>query len=292
VLAASAHELDCAVEPGSRIGAEKALVATLRFSAAACQPHPLYSAIWRRCTNRRMFRRSALLPAARTALQQAQEGTNGADMRFITDRGELRKLAEIVTAADCVRVGRRDLHEHLMSALRFSPQAALETRDGLPLNNLEAGLAGELFMRLTRRWAVMNALNKVGVGRIAAAAAARGLNYCSAALLISVAGCSPADYVSGGRALQRVWLTCSKLGLHFQPMTALTLFALRWQLEGGGSFSGAHRELLEELWPRYAQLWGLPSGTEPGQIMLARIGSGEAPSVRTLRRPVERFIAA
>ena len=289
LIAASAHNLSAQVEIASRLGEEE-LVATLRFSEGGAAADELYSAIWQRCTNRKMFVRRPLLRSTAEELRNAVKNLKGVEVHLLSSQDELRKLTCLIAAADRVRIGRRDLHEFLMKVIRFSEKKVQTSRDGLPLKNLEAGFAGEWFLKLTRPWVVMNILNQLGISRIVPILAARGMSHCSAALLITVGGRTAADYFLGGRALERVWLTCTRLGLDFQPMTALTIFATRWQLEGGESFLPAYQELLQGIWPKYRELWNLPDYDNRGQVLLARIGSGPQPTARTLRKPVGSFL--
>jgi sulfur-carrier protein adenylyltransferase/sulfurtransferase len=289
MLSASAHNLQCSLALSPDLEGED-LVADLSFAESDTELNELYSAIWQRCTNRRMFTRRPLLPSTLLELKQSLAGLDGAQVHVLSEPEKLLELRRLVAIADRVRVQRRDLHEYLNQMIRFSRKETVLTADGLPLRNLEAGLAGEIFLRLTRSWRVMNVLNKFGFSRFVSQTAVRGFAHCSAALLITVPGRSCTDYVLGGRALQRVWLSCTKLGLHFQPLAATPLFALRWQLEGSTAFSQEHRELLEDLWPAYQALWNLPRYDDLGQVLLARIGSGLPPTERTMRKPIDEFL--
>ena len=72
--------------------------------------------------------------------------------------------------------------------IRFSTQEALAKRDGLPLKTLDAGVAGEIFLKSTRPWWIMNAVNHIGLGRMVALHAYQALRHASAAALLTVAG--------------------------------------------------------------------------------------------------------
>jgi sulfur-carrier protein adenylyltransferase/sulfurtransferase len=76
--------------------------------------------------------------------------------------------------------------------------------------------------------------------------------------------------------------------LDFHPMTAVTLFRLRWQLGGPQQFDPSHRRLLEALWPHYERLFQVVHDPE-AHIMLFRIGRGRPVGCRTLRKPLEAF---
>jgi molybdopterin/thiamine biosynthesis adenylyltransferase/nitroreductase len=250
---------------------------------------PLQRFVWERHTNRTLYDGRPLEPGVRSQIEAAA-ALHGARLLLLTDRKQIREAARLVGAADTLRSSHRALHEHLMTMIRFTPKEALAKRDGLPLKNLEAGAAGEWLLRRTRPWPVMAALNHLGLGKMIARISYQGMCSASAIGLLKIQGGLPADFVQGGRALERVWLTASRLGLDFQPMTALTLFRLRWRLNGPTDFTPAHRHLLQDLWPSYDHLFQVEDDTE-SHVMLFRIGYGRPVACRTLRKPLANFIS-
>jgi hypothetical protein len=253
-------------------------------------PDPLIGSIWRRHTNRTMYHDRPLVPAAIDAVTESVADFEGARLHVLDDKARLRRLAKVIRTADLLRVSHRGLHEHFHSMVRHSSSEAEATGDGFPLENLEAGAAGNVFIKLSRPWPVMNVLNSLGMGRIFASAAARGLRHCSAAALLTVPGIQTTDFATGGRALQRAWLTLTDLGLDVQPMTAITLFWLRCQLEGEDGFAAPHRRLLRSLWDEYRSLFADVDFSNDGQVMLFRFGHGRPMKVHTRRKPLESFV--
>lgn len=240
--------------------------------------------IWERNTNRKLFDKAPAPPSLLVSLKNAVKDIGGADIYFVTDRDKIEKLARLVSRADRIRTERKDLHEHLFSMIRFSMDEALEKRDGFYIKNLEAGLGGELFLKATRLWTAMNAANKVGMGKIIAQAAYKGIINSSGAGLIVVDGKSRESFLDGGRALERVWLVLIKAGFQLQPMTAITFFFLRKQFEENRVFSADHALMLDEIWKKYSTLFSIPGLESRGQVMLFRFG--KAPRIRfgTLRQ--------
>jgi molybdopterin/thiamine biosynthesis adenylyltransferase/nitroreductase len=244
---------------------------------------PLLGFVWERHTNRTAYDRRPIADDVLQRLRRQAEVIDGAAVQFFRDRESLREIADLVHRADCIRVENRALHAHLMRMLRFTAQEARLRRDGLPLANLEAGKGGEIFLRLTRRWAVMRLLNTLGAARQIAGISRQAILCSSAVGLLSCRGTAPLDFLEGGRALQRLWLEATRQGLSFQPMTAVTLFRLRWRLGEEGAFSVAQRRRLEDLWPAYDRLLG----TRVGHVMLFRIGYGGRIACRTPRRTAQ-----
>ncbi|MGE4423621.1 MAG: ThiF family adenylyltransferase [Pseudodesulfovibrio sp.] len=246
----------------------------------------LVDAIWRRHTNRKPYRKRQI-PAGIFNRLGTVASEAGGNLDWINTPEKLKKLADTIFIADRIRMERRDLHEHLVKMIRFTPKAAEETRDGLPLKNLEAGLGGELFLKATKSWKVMRVANLVGASRVGAGVAANGIRHSGGAALLAVPGSGIADFLQGGRALQRVWLTLAHYNLRMQPMTAVTLFRLRWLLEGPEVFSARHREMLGTVWAGMADLF--PQAWAQGPVMLFRAGFGKPIHFGTYRRPVDSF---
>jgi molybdopterin/thiamine biosynthesis adenylyltransferase len=289
VLAAGAIGLDAqpALLPDP---SRKDLMAAVRLKPGAASADPLSKYIWTRCTNRRPFSKRPLPDWVRSDLRARIGDIPSAGLHFLDSRAQLRKLARVIYLADRIRTEHQGLHEHFTSMVRFDRQEALARRDGLPLPNLEAGLPGELFLRLTKPWAAMRAANAVGLGRMVAMHSAKGILDSGAAGLVTVEGVEPCDFLVGGRALQRVWLAMEHHGLQMQPMTAVTLFWLRWLWEGPESFSAKHQKLLEKVWTGFQGLFPDADFHSRGLVMLFRTGYGPGIRHRTLRREPGEFL--
>ena len=85
---------------------------------------------------------------------------------------------------------------------------AMEKQDGLPLKNLETGFAGEIFLKATRPWWVMNLINRIGLGRMVALHSYQAILNASAAALLTVRGMEPEDFLKGGSGL-RTCMACN-----------------------------------------------------------------------------------
>lgn len=289
LVAASACGLESDISPFPSEGRPE-LVATVRLRPGSARNEPLEASLWRRHTNRTMYHRRPLLRSTADDLRNVVKRFPGVRVHLLHQPQQLRRLALVVRRADRLRVAHRGLHEHFHSMVRYTTREAEQRRDGLPLANLEAGLMGEQFLRMTRPWTVMALLNVIGFGRLFSTIAARGLRYCSAAALVTSAGTSRRDLLEGGRALERAWLTLDHLGFDVQPMTAITIFWLRCQLEGEVSFTTGQRRLLRGLWSDYRALFPEVDFEREGHVMLFRFGYGRPVAVRTLRKPLERFL--
>lgn len=266
------------------------LVATVSLEHTDCDSDPLAQMIWHRQTNRRLFKDTAIAQTDQLKMQACVSTYPGIRLHLLMERTQIKKLAKIIFQVDRIRTEHRPLHEHLNKMIRFTPHASLLNKDGLPLENLEAGLMGEVFLKATRPWWVMNIVNKIGMGRMVAMHSLQSIMKSAGAGLITVPGVRAEDFLHGGRALERLWLTCTQLGISFQPMTAITLFWLRWAVEGPGEFSESHRILLSSVWKEYEALFPKVDFEKDGHIMLFRMGYADPPKHGTYRKDLKSFL--
>lgn len=265
---------------------EQDFLAELSFTPGPGRPDPLSDSVWTRCTNRRMYARR---PVERFSRDMLAEAARPQRLMLLDDAARIKELSRLLYQADLIRVERRDLHEHFMSMTRFDPANARQPGDGLPLKNLYAGTAGEIFLRLTRSWGAMRAANLLGLGSLVAAHSQRSMHKSPLAGLVCADSPSRMDFLKGGMALERVWLTATRLGLALQPMTAITLFWVRWRLDGPDAFSKQHQRLLRNIWPAFEKLFpGLGDTCWP--LMLFRAGYARPIKHGTPRKDVEEMV--
>jgi hypothetical protein len=288
-IAATAFGLDARITYLPSAGDDD-LMATVHLIHNEISPDPLNDAIWRRQTNRKFYEKRALPSPVLRDLHECMSDFSGVTLHFITAPHDLRQVAKMVFKVDRIRTEHRPLHEHLCKMVRYSQEDAAGKQDGLPLKNLEAGLAGEIFLKATRPWWVMNLANKVGLGKMVALHAYQGIVNSSGVALLTVNGTETKDFLSGGQALERIWLTITQKGLAMQPMTAITLFWLRWQMEGIDRFAKPHRKLLRDVWQQYRELFPEVDFSKDGHVMLFRIGYGKEISYRTYRKDIDSFL--
>lgn len=246
-------------------------------------------AVWLRETNRRRYRRTPIAPGIWQAMAEMLDDLPGVHLAWCSEREGIEAFSQAVALVDVIRSENRELHEHLAAMIRFTPEEARLHRDGLPLRNLEAGKAGELFLRATRKWSIMKIANFLRMSHVVAAHSAAGIRHSGGVGYIAASGTGPAQYVAAGRALQRVWLRCAHYGIQFQPAAAPSLFRLRELLEGESSFqNAAHVDLLRKAWPLVEQTF--PDFMSDSPMMFFRVGFGRSITHGAYRRPLSSFI--
>ena len=107
--------------------------------------------------------------------------------------------------------------------------------------------------------------------------------------LLTMKGPYPQVFFDGGRALERVWLTATELGLAIQPIAALGYLFARLERGNGDGFTNEEQHTLRGLRAEYKSIFTLES--DEAELLLFRIAVAEPPTARSLRRPVESVLS-
>jgi len=96
------------------------------------------------------------------------------------------------------------------------------------------------------------------------------------------------DYIAAGRSMQRFWLTATHLGLLLQPEVTPLIFTR--YARGGLAFSvkAGSQQMAQQVDRRFVTLVG--SRAVEHAVFMGRVGHGEAPKARSLRRPLDSLL--
>lgn len=264
------------------------LAARISLEAATPLRDPLCAAITTRCVNRRPYVASPLPNDVRNELQAAVQDTPGAQLDLVEQPREKSALARLASLNERLLFENRSLHDGLYRWLRWTADEAAHSGDGMPIETLELAPLERPGFRLLGSWTVARTAGLVGLTRALPLRTQQIYRRSAAIGLLSVSGSSREDVVAGGEALQRLWLTCARRGVAFQPITGVVCLLWRCRLSGGEGLSPAHRRLIEAGGRALARL--LPNSERRMPIMLFRLGTASAPSARAPRRPVDTVL--
>ena len=95
------------------------------------------------------------------------------------------------------------------------------------------------------------------------------------------------NHVAGGRAMQRFWLTTTRLGLQHQPAVTPLVFAR--YLREGRDFT-ARPSLVGQAQKMASGLEAMLGGRASSAVWLGRIGDGSPAAFRSIRRPLSELL--
>ncbi len=287
ILSAHAVDLQVAFElfPCNQI---PELVGRFRFGSAtngAVEPgwrDELYSLVGIRRTNRKLGSRRPLEPHSLSALTAAVHSVQGAEVCWLSGEHELRECGALLGSCDRLLFLTEDLNRFLTGEIRWTPDEAKATRDGISLESLELSPTDQAGLQLCRDWEALKFLRRVGGGHALEKASRKAVGSASAVGLLTVPQETAAGYFEGGRAVERLWLTAVELQLALHPMTSLPYLLAQLDMEGESGLCGETKETLRKLRPRYQKLFPVQSGC--AHVFLFRLSHAGETSQRSLRR--------
>jgi hypothetical protein len=267
---------------------EPNLVTVARLRESGTSEHPHYPWLARRCTNRRPYDGSPLAPEVRKALLGAV-GTDipGGNLYLTESGGDKAAIAEVIALNDRLVFEHPDLHAFLFEHVRWTPEEAEKTLDGLDLRTLELSFPDSVMFPLFKSWPLVRFLNHFGVSRVVAGGARKQALSAASIGVITVPGTSPEHFLNAGRILERVWLEATRQGLSFQMMTGIIFLMLRAAAGELQGFSSGQLKLIKE-----AREQVLTKAGGKGEVaVIFRVGKSAPPTVYSLRQGVELFSA-
>ena len=247
--------------------------------------HPLFAAIPARCVNRRPYTAQLLTATVRDTFFDIACMTRHAALELITEPDRKAQLAALAAHNDRWLFEHRALHDGLYRWLRWTIEDALRTGDGMPIHSLELSWLERPGFRWLTSWRLSSFFATLGVTRLLPLRSQWVYRRSAAIGLLSVDGDRPEDFVRAGEILEELWLTATKHGVAFQPITGITFLVLRRRLTRDAGLSPQQQTLLNGIDERLAQL--LPVTRHKTPAMLFRVGYARQPSARAPRLPVD-----
>jgi hypothetical protein len=294
-LILKAHELNLEVHVDCLLPSPTKLVSVFRFysksqipSNTIIESHDcdmLSSTIFSRGTNRKYGQRQNLTPSQLEEIKSVAQTIQGAELKIISSSEELDEVADIVGAVDRIRLMSEDDHRDFVSEIRWTPEEATRTKDGIDLATIELTPSELAGLRMSAAPGVIRHLNEWKGGLAFEKMGRKAIASASAVGLVTMPAYSPFNFYNGGRALQKAWLQANKSGLSVHPVSACTFFFHRLIQGNGAGFTPAMKEELQGLRSRFIRLFSL--SPHLGEIFLFRIHIADQIDVKALRRPVD-----
>lgn len=222
----------------------------------------LYPAMIRRTSNRTAGSRASVSASVAERMATAAQ-LEGARLHLITDEIRLGRLATVLAESDRIRYLTPRLHREMISELSWPGSG----QRGLGIEVETLGLTDnqqlvlpmlarpEVMQRLTPEPDLGSALGDMTAGRVRSG---------SAVAIVTADGHSTIDYIRGGSAVERVWISAQRDGLGVYPISPIFIFAtcdsdLR-------TLSVEHADMLSRLQREFDEIGAL-DGRTPMLVM-------------------------
>ena len=244
----------------------------------------LEAEIERRHSNRRLRFAGPPLPLDAQQQLDADAAARGQARLLWLDSAPRRRAAlQLIRDAESERFRDRELHRELFESIRFDLGWRQAATEGLAPATLELPAPERPSFALLRHWPLQRAANLLGAHRFIGWRAADLPCRLAPHLLVIAAdaagGAADKAALQAGRALQRVWLRSSALGLALQVFAASPLYAL----------AGAS-PLPAEAQRRLHDGWHALCGDAAVAHIVCRLGHAAPPRVRAGRPAPESLL--
>lgn len=257
---------------------EPNLTFEINFEKIFPNPEPFYEAIFKRCTNRKIYNTTPLSKNQKEDLSRL----GGDFLKLIEDPVQIKILAEAVSANEIVMLENKVLHKLFFQEIVWTDKEELQKKTGLYLRTMEIPPPAQVMLRLFKRWPIMKFANKLGAARKIAADNAK--NYAAvAAMCVIVVNDSDNNFIEAGRIIERLWLYATAANLKFHLITGVPFL---WQGINSGKtssiFSKEHIDFIKKAYQDIVEVSG-SDGKIP--VAIFRIGEDGEPSARSSRLP-------
>lgn len=274
------------------VSENKRLIASIYFQPA--QPEETYfpelvETLNVRLTNRKKGNSEKIDDQVLNKLVETVRYTEHADLLILEDQQDIEKIAGIVSAVERIRfMFPQGHHDFYSKELKWTTEKDGPVEEGMDIKTLELAESDKVGLRVAASPDVIKLLNKWGGGAAFEKISKGPIASSSAIGLITLPEYSSHNYISGGQALQRVWMTANLHGLSFQPLTApFFMFAILHGTNGDGMPEKMKAELTQ-LEKQINTIF--PSLSTNKGVFMFRLSYADEATIRTARRPVEKIL--
>lgn len=249
----------------------------------------LFREIGSRCTNRRLGNRQSMQAShLRTLCDEADQAET--TLHILTSPSDLDAIAKIIGYGDRLRLMSEPLHRELMGELRWTAVETATRRDGIDVGTLELSEGNIAVLRLLSSWPTLARLRTIGGGGGLESPSRDAIDAASGVALLRRRSTGASTHFHGGRALQRIWLRATSMGLSIQPMSVLVYLFDRIENGDAVGLEEDTRQGLIDLADQFRKLFP-PLGFPASDLLLFRIAYADPPTVRSNRLELDEMIA-
>lgn len=256
------------------------LAAIVQFKESEKKDASLYPYIKERHTNRKPYRDQPLGYEQKEALLDITNHFDTGRVVLMENAEERKVIADSASIMERIALETRTLHKLFFGDILWNDEENRTGKGGLYIKTLELPLPVQYAFRVLKYWPITNVLNNIGFSKGAAKGNAKVYAKASAIGSIVTDNNTSEDFILAGRLMQRVWLTATKLGLSFQPVTGILFLAQRMLAGETEGFSDSHINYIRNAYEQIKSTFNISDGTI---AMMFRIGYADKPSARSFR---------
>lgn len=264
------------------------LVATVDFSLApqGKSHQELAAFINQRLTNRTVSERVQLPPSVYKQLEASIATYEGARVHFITDAGTIKKMGEVLSSTEMLRLLHpRGHYDTFTNELRWTPAENEAKRDGMDVATLGISAAEILALKVASDEKAIAFVRSVKGGSGMKRMARKAVAAAASIGIVTMPQHTDLDYLKAGRAVERLWIEANKAKIAFQPFAQYIFLTERMNDAEDKELGPEFREALKQLQDDFRQIVPLSEREQP--MFIFRLAIAPDPEVRSLRRKRE-----
>jgi nitroreductase len=287
-IAASTHGLALHATRRHNVPEDRPTLDVALEADAAITPDPLADSIRVRCVQRRPLSTRPLSATEKTVLAAALPA--GYQLLWLEGRQRRWDMARLLFRNAHLRLTMPEAHQVHRDVIEWN---ARYSNTAIPDQALGVDAVTAKVMRwVMHSWGRVEFFNTWLGGTLAPRLQMDLLPAMAcAAHLVLLAERPPAgtdDYLAAGRAIQRLWLTATRLGLQMQPEMTPLIFSRYVRERRSFSRAPGMQQQAEALAAQAGALIGAAAFEHA--VFLGRIGAGPPATARSLRRPLAQLI--
>lgn len=230
-------------------------------------------------------------PALRTALSDEQiayftelvSKTDGAKLTFVQDTDKIKRLAEIATAADLLRIFIPEAHEDFITReMRWTVEQTNQTQDGIGIHTLDLSNNDMLGIRLLSNRKMIDFLAEIKGGGAFGRLLSQQFNSSSAIGLITMPDHEVNSWIKAGIAAEKLWLGATAKGFQIHPVNVPLLFFYKSTVENDVTISLERKQQLAILEKELNLIFDKPENQT--STFMFRIFEASPSPERTIRK--------
>lgn len=236
----------------------------------------------KRSTNRKVRSKGNLTDEQFKYFSRFEMNNDRFRLNVYNERQKMNKLKEVLMEVDQLYYTSKLGHENFMKELRWTPQEAKVTKDGVDLKTIDLTPTEEAGFRVSKKWQVVNYLNNWNLGAAYSKLTGKGVDGASALVIITGPKKLSSDkYLDCGRLIEQLWLTATSMDLAFQPMSISSFLFTRAHFDQSEEFSSLRPKLLE-LDEKFRSIINISDSESP--LFVFRLAKADEHKTRALRR--------
>jgi len=258
------------------------LVARISLEQISPRKDSLFDFIKERATNRKPYTNTALTADQRAELDNIPESIEKGRILFLEDEQKRKVVAQAAAGNERILFENLSMHNFFYDHITWTEKEDREKNIGFYIKTFELPLPAEKMFKLAKNWKLLQVLNRIGFSKLIVKQNAKVYASGSAFGIIAMPSNSAEDFVSAGMLFQRTWLTITKMGLSFQPLTGILFLMQRILGDEVKEFTPQQKIFVQDQYKQIQNSFGITNETI---AMMFRIGDGGRPTARSLRLP-------